>query len=156
MPRACDWAKTWRPLLADVLTAAASGWTRFLRFLLTSGVAAGVNVVGRYLLEFAMPYQWAVAVAYLFGLVTGFLLARQFVFTAAPDRAGGQFMRFALVNAIAFVPVWVVSVGLAKLLFPAIGFDRHAETVAHVIGVASPAVTNYFLHQHFSFRVART
>ena len=71
-------------------------------------------------------------------------------------RAEGQLTRFALVNAIAFVQVWLVSVGLARLLFPAIGFTWQAEIVAHAIGVASPAVTSYFLHQHFSFRIART
>lgn len=126
--------------------------TRFVRFLLTSGIAAGANLGARYLLEFAMPYQWAVAVAYLFGMGVAFVLARRFVFDALHDRVEGQFARFALVNAIGFVQVWGVSIGLARLLFPAIGFDWHAETVAHVIGVATPAVTSYFLHQHFSFR----
>ena len=99
-----------------------------------------------------MPYQWAVAVAFPFGMVSGFVLARRYVFASGSDPMRGQFARFALVNAVGFVQVWAVSVGLARLLFPAIGFHWQAETVAHVIGVASPAVTSYFLHQHFSFR----
>ncbi len=78
------------------------------------------------------------------------------MFEAGRNEVGGQFIRFAMVNAIAFTQVWLVSVGLARWLFPAIGFDWQAETVAHVIGVASPAVTSCFLHQHFSFREART
>jgi putative flippase GtrA len=131
------------------------GRARFIRFLLTSGAAAGVNIAARYLLEFAVRYEIAVAVAYLFGMVTAFVLARRFVFEAGHDKASGQFVRFAIVNAIAFTQVWLISVGLARWLFPAIGFDWQAQTVAHVIGVASPAVTSYLLHQRFSFREAR-
>ena len=66
-----------------------------------------------------------------------------------------QFMRFALVNAVAFAQVWIISVGLARLVFPAIGFAWDAETVAHVIGVVSPVATSYLMHKHFSFRHAR-
>lgn len=131
-----------------------AGAARFVRFLLTSGAAAGVNVVARYLLEFAMSYPWAVAAAYLLGMATAFVLARRFVFAAGAGPVRGQLLRFTLVNAIGFAQVWLVSVGLARWLFPAIGFEWQAETVAHVIGVASPAVTSYFLHQHFSFRAA--
>jgi putative flippase GtrA len=138
------------------MSAESGGRQRFIRFLLTSGAAAGVNIVARYLLEYVTNYEIAVAIAYLFGMVTAFVLARRFVFDAGHDSAGGQFARFALVNAIAFAQVWLVSVGLARLLFPAIGFTWQAETIAHVIGVASPAVTSYFLHQHFSFRAVRT
>jgi putative flippase GtrA len=138
------------------MSADNGGKARFIRFLLTSGAAAGVNIVARYVLDYVTSYEIAVAIAYLFGMVTAFVLARRFVFDAGQDAVSGQFARFALVNAIAFAQVWLVSVGLARLLFPAIGFTWQAETVAHVIGVASPAVTSYFLHQHFSFRSART
>ena len=128
------------------------GRERFLRFLLTSGAAAGVNITARYLLEFTVRYEVAVAIAYLFGMVTAFVLARRYVFDARHNAVGGQFVRFSGVNAIAFAQVWLISVGLARWLFPAVGFHWQAETVAHVIGVASPAVTSYFLHRHFSFR----
>jgi len=55
---------------------------------------------------------------------------------------------------LAFAQVWVVSVGLARVIFPAIGFSWRAETVAHVVGVLSPVVTSYVLHKRFSFRIA--
>jgi putative flippase GtrA len=138
------------------MSAESGGRQRFIRFLLTSGAAAGVNIAARYLLEFITTYEIAVAIAYLFGMATAFILARRFVFDAADDKVGGQAARFGLVNAIAFAQVWLISVGLARLLFPAIGFTWQAETIAHGLGVASPAVTSYFLHQHFSFRAART
>ena len=138
------------------MSADAQGRARFIRFLLTSGASACVNILARYLLEYVTSYEIAVAIAYLFGMITAFSLARRFVFDAGHDKIGGQFARFALVNAIGFVQVWLVSVGLVRLLFPAMGFTWQAETIAHVIGVASPAVTSYFLHRHFSFRAART
>ncbi len=138
------------------MSADRPGRDRFIRFLLTSGAAAFVNIAARYALEYAVRYEIAVAIAYLFGMITAFILARRFVFDAAHSTPGGQAARFALVNAVAFAQVWLISVGLARWLFPAIGFTWQAETVAHVIGVASPAVTSYFLHQHFTFRQART
>jgi putative flippase GtrA len=72
------------------------------------------------------------------------------------DRAiAKEYLQFGLANLVAIVQVWCVSVGLARLLFPAIGFDWHAETVARVIGVASPVYTSYLGHEHFSFGKAR-
>lgn len=123
----------------------------FSRFVLTGGIAAGVNVVARWGLSHVMSYEVAVAVAYLFGMTTAYLLARIFVFELSGRSAGSELFRFAIVNVFALAQVWLVSVGLARLAFPAIGFVWHAETIAHLIGVAVPAVTSYFGHRHFSF-----
>ncbi len=123
----------------------------FGRFLLTGGVAAGVNVVSRWLLSHAIVYEIAVVLAYLVGMVTAYLLSRAFVFARSGRTVADEALRFALVNAVALVQVWAVSVGLARLVFPAVGFGWHAEDIAHLIGVAIPAVTSYFGHRHFSF-----
>ncbi len=124
---------------------------RFIRFVLTGGIAAGVNVASRWLLEFIMSYEVAVAVAYILGMTTAFILARMFVFPASALRLEAQYGRFALVNAVAFLQVWLISVGLARLLFPAVGFTRNSETLAHLIGVSSPILTSFLGHKHFSF-----
>lgn len=123
----------------------------FGRFLLTGGVAAGVNVVSRWLLSHATPYEIAVVLAYLVGMVTAYLLSRAFVFARSGRTVTDEALRFALVNVVALVQVWIVSVGLARLVFPAVGFNWHAEDIAHLIGVVIPAVTSYFGHRHFSF-----
>jgi putative flippase GtrA len=130
----------------------ASERARFLRFLLTGGIAAGVNVAACWLLGFVMSYEMAVTLAYLAGMTTAFILARTYVFDGRGGRVAMQYSRFALVNAIAFAQVWLVSVGLARGLFPAIGYTLHPDTVAHVIGVMSPIVTSYIGHKHLSFR----
>jgi putative flippase GtrA len=128
--------------------------TQFALFLATGGIAAGVNIVTRMLLENFVSYEAAVGLAYLAGMVTAFILAKVFVFKPVAGDAHGQFVRFALVNGVAFAQVWIVSVGLARIIFPAVGFTWRAETVAHVIGVLSPVVTSYVLHKRFSFRTA--
>ncbi|GAC1339352.1 MAG: hypothetical protein NVSMB18_07400 [Acetobacteraceae bacterium] len=131
---------------------AAPEATRFASFIVTGGIAAGVNVLSRYVLSLAIPYEIAVAIAYLFGMTTAFLLARRFVFADSGRPWWSEYGRFALVNVASFIQVWLVSVLLARVLFPNIGFEWHAEDVAHVIGVASPIVLSYYLHKHFSFK----
>jgi putative flippase GtrA len=51
--------------------------------------------------------------------------------------------------------VLAVSLLLEAIVFPRLGFTWHAATVAHVIGVASPAFTSYYAHKFFSFRTLR-
>ena len=124
---------------------------RFVLFLLAGGTAAIVNIVSRIAFNWVMPYEIAIIVAYLCGMTTAYLLNRQFVFAASGRGVASEYTRFALVNLAAVAQVWIVSVGLARLVFPAIGFTWHAETVAHVIGVAIPVFTSYLGHKHFSF-----
>jgi putative flippase GtrA len=125
---------------------------RFIRFLVTGGIAAGVNVLSRWLLDFVVVYEVAIGLAYIAGMTVAFVLARMFVFESEAGEARGQYVRFALVNVVAFVQVWCVSVVLARLVFPAVGLTWQAETVAHMIGVVSPVVTSYLAHKKFSFR----
>jgi putative flippase GtrA len=128
--------------------------TRVATFLLTGGIAAGVNIAARWLLQFAIGFEAAVACAYLAGMVTAFVLARLFVFQAATGRAHWQFVRFAAVNLVALAQVLLVSIGLARFVFPMFGVAWLGETAAHVIGVLSPVALSYLLHKHFSFRGA--
>jgi len=124
----------------------------FLRFVAVGGTAAAVNVGTRLIFSRFMAFEAAVVPAYLCGMATAFLLSRRFVFTgAAGGQVHGQALRFTLVNLVALAQVWLVSVGLARLVFPYLGFTLHADTAAHMIAVASPIVTSYFGHKHFSF-----
>jgi putative flippase GtrA len=124
---------------------------RFALFLFAGGTAALANIVSRIAFNWLMPYEIAIVVAYLCGMTTAYLLNRRFVFASSGRGVASEYMRFALVNLAAVAQVWIVSVGLARLVFPAIGFAWHAETVAHIIGVAIPVFTSYLGHKHFSF-----
>lgn len=124
---------------------------RFILFLFAGGAAALVNILSRIALNWFMPYEVAIVVAYLCGMTTAYLLNKHFVFEASGRGMTSEYLRFALVNLLAVAQVWVVSVGLARFVFPATGFTWHAETVAHVIGVIVPVFTSYVGHRHFSF-----
>ena len=125
---------------------------RFLRFTGAGILAAIANILSRMALSHVVGYSASVALAYVVGMVVAFTLSRMFVFEGTENSWGKELTRFAIVNAFAFVQVWVVSLLLASWLFPKFGFHWHAETVAHVIGVGSPIVFSYFGHKHFSFR----
>jgi putative flippase GtrA len=128
---------------------------RFARFIVTGGIAAAVNLISRYFLSFSLDYRWAVIVAYLFGMTTAWVLARLFVFAQTGRSRGAEYGRFAIVNAVAAAQVWLVSVGLAEYIFPAISFTWRPEDVAHLIGVVIPVFTSYLGHKHFSFAPAK-
>jgi putative flippase GtrA len=125
--------------------------SRFFRFLIAGGIAAIVNLTSRIALSNWLSFRWAVAAAYLAGMLTAWVLARRFVFENSGRYWAQELTRFALVNCVALVQVWLVSVGLAEYVFPHIGFTLHAESAAHLIGVASPVLTSYVAHKHFSF-----
>lgn len=123
----------------------------FLKFLCTGGIAALANLASRYALNWVMPFELAVAIAYLIGMTTAYILARAFVFDTSGRSLTSEFGRFAIVNVFALVLVWVISVGLARFVFPAIGFNWHADDIAHLIGVMAPAVTSYLAHKRYTF-----
>src|SRR5688572_8248265 len=85
---------------------------RFGGFAVTGGVAALVNLLSRYALSLVVIYEIAVALAYLAGMTTAYILARRFVFERSGRSWPEEYGRFGIVNAVAFVQVWVVSVGL--------------------------------------------
>lgn len=125
---------------------------QFLRFVAAGGLAALANVGSRWVLSFAMPFEAAVAGAFIVGMTAAFLLMRCLVFGASGTGMPQEYGRFAIVNAASFAMVWVSSVGMARLVLPALSFAWHAETVAHAIGVASPALLSFRAHRAFTFR----
>jgi putative flippase GtrA len=127
---------------------------RFALFVLAGGVAALVNIASRLAFSLVMPYEAAIVVAYGCGMTTAYALNKVFVFARSGRTLRDEYVRFTLVNLAAVAQVWLVSVGLARLVFPALGFAWHAETVAHVIGVMVPVFTSYLGHKHFSFSAA--
>jgi len=123
----------------------------FLRFVLCGGIAAGANVVARIAFSQLMTYEIAVVLAYLVGMTVAYVLMKLFVFEPSRRSVSAEYVRFGIVNLVSLLQVFAVSVGLARWAFPALGLTWHAETIAHLIGVASPIVTSYFGHKAFTF-----
>jgi putative flippase GtrA len=138
-------------------TAGSKGAARqFWTFLLVGGLAALVNWFSRIMFSAqGVTFEIAVVIAYIFGMVTAYLLSRMFVFEKTGRSLAGEIWRFTLVNMVALVVVWIVSVTLERCLLPAIDWTWRPAEVAHGIGVVSPVITSYFGHRFFTFGKAR-
>ncbi|MDR0457696.1 MAG: GtrA family protein [Burkholderiaceae bacterium] len=124
---------------------------RFLLFLLTGGFAAAVNWGSRMLYNLWMPYSAAIVAAYITGMLTAFALAKWFVFTQSRHSTARSVFYFTLVNLVAVIQTWAVSIGLAYWVFPWIGMHWHDRAIAHLAGVAVPVFTSYIGHKRWSF-----
>ncbi|WP_448141936.1 GtrA family protein [Stenotrophomonas bentonitica] len=125
---------------------------QFLLFLVAGGIAAGVNFGSRIVLSHWLHYVPAIVIAYCLGMVTAFVLNRQFVFEKSSSGVHRQAGWFILVNVAAVLQTIAISLLLARWLLPALSIDFHNDTLAHAVGVAVPVVTSYLGHKHLSFR----
>lgn len=125
---------------------------QFLLFLVAGGLAALANFLSRIALSVWMPYAAAIVVAYGIGMLTAFLLNRAFVFRGASNPVAAQAGWFVAVNLLAVLQTLLISLALARWLFPMMGMSFHPETIAHAFGVAVPVFTSYLGHKHLSFR----
>ncbi len=123
-----------------------------VRFLFLGGLSAGVNVVARFVLQPLVGFEIAVAIAYVFGMIVAYNLFRIFVFGASERGVASEAWRFVLVNLVSLALVWTISVGLARLLLPAMHWTWRADDISHLIGVLSPAVTSWIGHKRYTFR----
>lgn len=126
-----------------------------IRFVVVGLLAGAVNVLTRILVNQIASYEVAVALAFPVALTVAFALNRNYVFGGSRGSPAAQYLKFALINLLALAQVWLISVGLARYLFPAMGFTWHADTIAHIIGVGSPIVTSFFAYKYFVFPHAR-
>lgn len=129
---------------------------QFNAFVLIGGLGASLNWLVRFPIERAIGFEPAVVLSYLVVMPIAFLLNRAYVFPAAERSWREQYVRFGIVNVASLAQVFVVSVMLARLFFPAIGFVWHAEAITHAIGLASPILTSFLAHKHFTFATAGT
>ena len=126
----------------------------FLGFAVVGIVAGGINIAARYLIDYFTSYEVAVALAFPIALTVAFALNRNYVFKSEKRQTASQFLRFAIVNLSALFQVWVISVGLVRYVFPAIGFEWNPELIGHSIGVASPVLTSFLFYKYWIFKKA--
>jgi putative flippase GtrA len=140
------------------MTAAVPGKNRrivsptFLKFLLAGGVAAAVNFGSRILFNHWMPFSAAIVLAYIAGMITAFVLTKLFVFTESVHSTSRSAVYFTLVNLVAVLQTWLVSIALAYYVLPWLGVVWHDREIAHFVGVLVPVFTSYVGHKKFSFR----
>jgi putative flippase GtrA len=135
------------------ITISRAPIVEFARFLGVGGIAALANLVSRYFLDFVLPFEVAVVLAYMVGMVVGFFLFQKMLFGGSgidPRRV----MRFIWVNIFGAALAWAVSTLMARQALPMLGWTWHPFEIAHLCGVAAPAITSYFLHKHYTFAKA--
>lgn len=125
---------------------------QFLLFLFTGGVAAAANFSSRIVYSLWLDYSAAIALAYLTGMIIAFALARLFVFKDARQSLHYSVLLFSLVNLLAVLQTWLISLGLAYYVLPWIGVESFREEIAHAVGVAVPVFSSYIGHKYLSFR----
>lgn len=125
---------------------------QFLAFLITGGLAAAVNFGSRIVYNQWVGFSSAVVLAYLTGMITAFVLARLFVFTDSEQSMQRSALWFVLVNLIAVVQTWAISMLLAYYVLPKLGVTRFVAEIAHAVGVVVPVFTSYLGHKHWSFK----
>jgi putative flippase GtrA len=125
---------------------------QFVGFLVAGSIAAACNIGSRWLLSRTLPYEIAIVLAYLVGMVVAFGIMRNLVFQPSTKLSkSAELGRFALVNILGLAQTVVVSLLVARWLVPALGVHRHAEEVGHIIGVGVPIFTSFVGHRRFSF-----
>ena len=125
---------------------------QFLLFILTGGFAALVNVVSRIGLSIFFKFEVAILIAYLIGMITAYFLAKKYVFFNIRKSTKKSFAAFSLVNLIAVIQTWLVSVGLRIWLLQIISSMGLVDLISHGFGVIVPIFTSFYGHKYFSFR----
>jgi putative flippase GtrA len=57
-----------------------------------------------------------------------------------------------LVNLVAILQTWAISVCLAFYVLPSMVVTLYEREIAHAVGVAVPVFTSYIGHKRWSFR----
>ena len=124
---------------------------QFPRFLAAGGLAALANFASRFAFSEFMAFEYAVTCAFFVGLSSGFLLNRNFVFQGSANSLRQQMLYYFLVNMLALLQTWLLSVYLAHLLAPSLG-TQVGQAIAHIAGIMLPTLTSYLGHKYFTFR----
>lgn len=112
----------------------------------------GTIIRGDATRRFLLLLRGPIGLAFDLFILAQQLLAWRFVFISARVSVRRSLAGFALVNLLAVLQTWLVSVGLRNWLLPILGVVAFRDLIAHGCGVAVPVLSSYFGHKHISFR----
>lgn len=96
------------------------------------------------------------ALAFLIALTVAYTLNRRYAFDSESGRVEGRYRRIALMNHPTLSQVWLISVGLAGTIFPALEFTRRADSIPHISDVDDSILTGHSAYEHKAFTDPRT
>ena len=116
---------------------------QFLIFVLTGGIAALSNILSRLGLSKILRFELAIIIAYL--------LAKKFVFFNSKKSIKSSLAGFTVVNLLAIIQTWLVSIGIKAFLINLVESIFITELIAHTSGVIVTVFTSFFGHKYISF-----
>jgi putative flippase GtrA len=125
---------------------------QFSKFILAGGIAAAANFLSRFLFNEYLPYVPSIVLAFLVGLITGFVMMRTFVFSGSKNAPARQASYYVLVNLVGLAVTIVTSVVMAKLIALIVPNPSFDEAAGHLVGVASPVLLSFYAHKKLTFR----
>jgi len=126
--------------------------TQLVTFMLTGGIAAVVNFTSRIFYNNFVDFPVAVALAFMTGMITAFILAKRYVFRNSSHSTTKSFILFFMVNIVAFAQTWIITMILAYHALPAIGINKCNKDIASFAGIITPVFTSFIAHKYISFR----
>ena len=98
-----------------------------------------------------LRFELAIIIAYLIGMLIAYILAKKFVFFNSKKSIKSSLAGFTVVNLLAIMQTWLVSIGIKAFLINLVESIFITELIAHTSGVIVPVFTSFFGHKYISF-----
>lgn len=125
---------------------------QFFIFVFSGGFSSLCSLSSRIALSWVFPYEVAVAIAYVIGMVIAFILFQNLVFEKSEGSQISQYYKFVIVNGISFTIVVSVSSLLYRIVLPYFEWTWHSAEISHIIGQVSPVFVSFYAHKKFTFK----
>ena len=125
---------------------------QFLVFLLTGGLAAAVNFISRIILNNWLNFSISIILAYFIGMIMAFNLYKIYVFKESKQPLHESAGVFVVVNLLAVLQTWLVSMILENILLPKMSIIEFSKEISHGVGIIVPVFTSYIGHKNYSFK----
>lgn len=126
--------------------------SQFITFLLAGLLAAIMNFSSRILLSHYIPFSYAIIIAYLIGMSSGYLLFKTFIFKASDNKTSVELVFFITINTLGLFQTLLISLLFANIIFKFIADIHLREAASHFIGIASTVFSSYIGHKYLTFR----
>lgn len=118
---------------------------------MAGGLATLVNWLVRFPLSLILPFDAAVAAAYVFGMFIGFFLYRHWVFPPSTSALTSQVLRFTAVNFLGAGVAIVTAPHLAAFGAQTGLSLQGSLAMGHAAALGLGALINYFGHKLITF-----
>jgi len=143
------------PPVADGSTLAAKPVSQFAGFVGVGIASASLSLVTRFLANLIVPFELAVGIAHVVGMLFSFTVNRLLIFPMSRRAVWDELARFTLVNLVSLTIATGVSSWVYRMVLPSLGITEFTGLIAHVIGLGACTLPSFLGHKFFSFRQSR-